>query len=187
MTVAPTKSEVISYAGKLENGIGLFVNAVESGSYSGVIKGIAHNLQTFAGGLAISKALLEGSEPGADKNAIATGTIWGVMFAGTVTVAASPVLLAFGLPGALALTVLEIAAFDQGYIAGYNSAANIDGTPTIPPTLSMEKSTINVDGQPVNLTPGMAVTVEVKTGKRRVIEYIASPLMRYKQESLRER
>ena len=53
--------------------------------------------------------------------------------------------------------------------------------------VSMEKTTIDVDGQPVNLTPGMAVTVEIKTGKRRVIEYIASPLMRYKQESLHER
>ena len=39
----------------------------------------------------------------------------------------------------------------------------------------------------VNLTPGMAVTVEIKTGSRRVIEYLLSPLMRYRQESLRER
>jgi hemolysin D len=33
----------------------------------------------------------------------------------------------------------------------------------------------------------MAVTVEIKTGSRRLIEYILSPLMRYKQETLRER
>ena len=33
----------------------------------------------------------------------------------------------------------------------------------------------------------MAVTVEVKTGSRRIIEYLLSPLMRYGQESLRER
>jgi hemolysin D len=33
----------------------------------------------------------------------------------------------------------------------------------------------------------MAVTVEVKTGTRRVIEYFLGPLMQYGQESLRER
>jgi len=39
----------------------------------------------------------------------------------------------------------------------------------------------------VKLAPGMAVTVEIKTGKRRVIEYLLSPLLRYKQEAMRER
>jgi len=39
----------------------------------------------------------------------------------------------------------------------------------------------------IELVPGMAVTVEIKTGSRRVIEYLLSPLLRYKQESLRER
>jgi hemolysin D len=34
---------------------------------------------------------------------------------------------------------------------------------------------------------GMAVTVEIKTGLRRIIEYVLSPLLRYRQESLRER
>jgi hemolysin D len=33
----------------------------------------------------------------------------------------------------------------------------------------------------------MAVTVEVKTGTRRVIEYFLSPLLQHGQESLRER
>jgi membrane fusion protein, hemolysin D len=33
----------------------------------------------------------------------------------------------------------------------------------------------------------LAVTVEIKTGSRTVISYLLSPLMRYKQESLRER
>ena len=37
------------------------------------------------------------------------------------------------------------------------------------------------------MTPGMAVTLEVKTGKRRVIEYFLSPLMKVTNESLRER
>jgi hypothetical protein len=32
----------------------------------------------------------------------------------------------------------------------------------------------------------MAVTVEIKTGSRTVISYLLSPLMRYKQEGLRD-
>ena len=51
----------------------------------------------------------------------------------------------------------------------------------------MKTSVINVDGKQVNLTPGMAVTVEIKTGKRRLIEYFLSPLLQYGQESVRER
>jgi hemolysin D len=33
----------------------------------------------------------------------------------------------------------------------------------------------------------MAVTVEIKTGQRRVIEYLLSPLLRYRHEAIRER
>jgi hemolysin D len=33
----------------------------------------------------------------------------------------------------------------------------------------------------------MAVTVEIKTGRRRIIEFLLSPILRYMQESLRER
>ena len=46
---------------------------------------------------------------------------------------------------------------------------------------------MEIDGEPVKLSPGMAVTVEIKTGSRRVISYLLSPLMRFRQESLRER
>ena len=53
--------------------------------------------------------------------------------------------------------------------------------------LLMNKSTLMVDQQEVQLIPGMAVTAEVMTGKRRLIEYVMAPLLRYKQESVRER
>ncbi len=53
--------------------------------------------------------------------------------------------------------------------------------------VKMDRTTLAVEGKQVNLTPGMAVTVEIKTGKRRVIEYFLSPLLQYGQESLRER
>jgi hemolysin D len=53
--------------------------------------------------------------------------------------------------------------------------------------VKMDRSTINVDGTEINLSPGMAVSVEIKTGKRRVIEYFLNPLLQYKHESLTER
>ncbi len=53
--------------------------------------------------------------------------------------------------------------------------------------LRMAKNTIVVNGKDVNLMPGMAVTAEVKTGKRRIIEFFLAPLLRAKSESIRER
>jgi hemolysin D len=37
------------------------------------------------------------------------------------------------------------------------------------------------------LSPGMAVTVEIKTGSRTILSYLLSPLLHYRQEVLRER
>ncbi len=53
--------------------------------------------------------------------------------------------------------------------------------------VSMDRSTMQVDGKPVHLSPGMAVTVEIKTGRRRVLEYLLSPLQKSVKESLHER
>jgi len=53
--------------------------------------------------------------------------------------------------------------------------------------VSLDETRMQVEDKMVKLAPGMAVTVEIKTGTRRIIEYLMSPLLRYKQESLRER
>lgn len=53
--------------------------------------------------------------------------------------------------------------------------------------IMLEKFTLDVEGKTVTLSPGMAVTVEAKTGKRRLIEFLLSPLLRFSQESARER
>jgi hemolysin D len=44
-----------------------------------------------------------------------------------------------------------------------------------------------VDGREQALGPGMAVTAEIKTGQRTIMEYLLSPLLRHTNESLRER
>ncbi|MCP5431418.1 MAG: HlyD family efflux transporter periplasmic adaptor subunit [Chromatiaceae bacterium] len=51
----------------------------------------------------------------------------------------------------------------------------------------MKRSQIQVNGRPVALSPGMTVTVESKTGTRRLIEFFLSPLLRFRDESVRER
>jgi hemolysin D len=53
--------------------------------------------------------------------------------------------------------------------------------------ISLDRPQMQIDDRLVNLAPGMAVTVEIKTGSRRIIDYLLSPLVRYGQESLRER
>lgn len=39
----------------------------------------------------------------------------------------------------------------------------------------------------ISLVPGMTAMVEVKTGKRRIVDFFLSPVLEYKQSSLRER
>ena len=53
--------------------------------------------------------------------------------------------------------------------------------------VSLERTKMQVDEKLVDLSPGMAVTVEIKTGSRRIISYLMSPIVKYKQEMLRER
>ncbi len=53
--------------------------------------------------------------------------------------------------------------------------------------VKLASDSIQVENKKVRLSPGMAVTVEVKTGTRRVVEYFLSPLMQVSSESLRER
>jgi hemolysin D len=51
----------------------------------------------------------------------------------------------------------------------------------------MATSQLWVNQQWVDVLPGMSVTVEMKTGKRRLVEFFLAPLLRYRDESARER
>jgi len=53
--------------------------------------------------------------------------------------------------------------------------------------ISLDRAQMQIDDRMVNLSPGMAVTVEIKTGSRMILSYLLSPLLRYRQETLRER
>jgi len=78
---------------------------------------------------------------------------------------------------------------------GTDKAGNTSARTSEPPgqelvyaaRVSLDRTRMQIDDRMVDLAPGMAVTAEIKIGQRRIIEYLLSPLLRYKQESLRER
>lgn len=53
--------------------------------------------------------------------------------------------------------------------------------------VTLDKPHMVIDGKEVPLSPGMTGSVEIKTGSRRVIEYVLSPLVTHSKESMRER
>ncbi|HEY2179374.1 MAG TPA: HlyD family type I secretion periplasmic adaptor subunit [Caulobacteraceae bacterium] len=61
------------------------------------------------------------------------------------------------------------------------------GSPTYVARISLDRSSMMVDGQLRPLLPGMAVTAEVRTGRRTIIDYLLSPLARKGNEALHER
>ena len=53
--------------------------------------------------------------------------------------------------------------------------------------IRLASNRMKIDNRWIMLTPGMAVTAEIKTGKRNVAEYFLGPLVESTQESMRER
>jgi len=74
-------------------------------------------------------------------------------------------------------------AANSSAFAGAQRTQNL----VFPVTLEPEAATIGIDGRPVPLTPGMAATVEIKTGSRRILEFIFSPLLQITGGAMRER
>ena len=80
---------------------------------------------------------------------------------------------------------VQIENQDIGFVhEGQEAEIKFDAFPA---TLQLGKTSPNVEGKQVRLSPGMTLTVEVKTGKRLVIDYLLSPIVEHAQESLRER
>lgn len=56
-----------------------------------------------------------------------------------------------------------------------------------PVRVELLRTSVEVNGRPVPLGPGMVATVEIKTEQRRIIEFLLSPIARYRHDSMRER
>jgi len=53
--------------------------------------------------------------------------------------------------------------------------------------IALDRDTLDVDGKQTRLQPGMTVSAEIKTGRRRIADYLLSPLSRSAQEAMHER
>jgi hemolysin D len=99
-------------------------------------------------------------------------------------------------PGQHVITKVETFDFTRfGYIEGEVQWVGTDAIndqklgPIYPVRIRLaETATPNsVNGRKGALTPGMSVTADIRVDERRMISYFLSPLMRYKDEALRER
>ncbi len=72
-------------------------------------------------------------------------------------------------------------------LAGKRSGADRLQNLVYPVTLRPSRLSLDVDGSKVPLRAGMALTVEIKTGERRLIDYVLSPIQQVQTEALRER
>lgn len=87
-------------------------------------------------------------------------------------------------------------AITRNTATGKTSAEGAEGNTSSEPNgqeyvfaarIAIDQATMNIDGKEVNLNPGMAITAEIKTGSRHVIEFLLSPLQTRTHQALRER
>lgn len=79
-------------------------------------------------------------------------------------------------------------ALDGDVVVVSKDAANDEQLGLIYPSrLHLSASSMRIDAKQVDLSAGMSVTVEIMTGRRRLIEYFLSPLIQAADESVRER
>jgi hemolysin D len=53
--------------------------------------------------------------------------------------------------------------------------------------IALDRTDMLIDGKRLPLSSGMAVTAEIRTGTRTVLSYLLSPILRLRQEGMRER
>jgi len=93
----------------------------------------------------------------------------------------------YGTVPAKVTTITADAVMQEAKAQPKDGEAVVTGGAVFPVTLTLAKNAIDVDGKSIKLAPGMNLTAEIKTGKRRLIEYLLSPVQSHVQESLRER
>lgn len=59
--------------------------------------------------------------------------------------------------------------------------------PVYKATVQLKNQFLKIEGKQVRLAPGMVASIEIKTGRRKIIDFFLSPLLRYKDEAIRER
>jgi hemolysin D len=77
----------------------------------------------------------------------------------------------------------------HGKVSALSGDAVVDSErgPVYRMRVTLDEQAMKVEGRQLPLVPGMSVTVEARTGQRRLIEFVLSPLMRHLDEAARER
>lgn len=102
--------------------------------------------------------------------------------------------IGFVVPGQEVQVKLDAFTFTRygalpGRVAAISSDVVADETlgPVYRVRVALDRQAMEVEGRRVPLAPGMTATVDIRTGKRRLIDYLLAPVQRYRDESLRER
>lgn len=102
--------------------------------------------------------------------------------------------IGFVRPGqAVTIKVESFPYTRYGYLTGTVTSVSHDAAQdeqlglVFPARIKLDSARLDVEGVPVKLSPGMVLGAEIKTGNRRLIGYLLSPLQRHTKESMRER
>ena len=102
--------------------------------------------------------------------------------------------IGFIRPGQRATVKVESFPYTRyGYLEGVIETVSHDAAQdeklglVFPARVRLTDSHLMVEGVKVDLTPGMNLSIEIKTGKRRLIDYLLSPLQQHGAEALTER
>lgn len=102
--------------------------------------------------------------------------------------------IGFIRPGQLVTLKVESFPYTRyGYLDGVVETVSHDAAQdeqlglVFPARVRLQRTDLMIDGVKVALTPGMSLSAEIKTGKRRLIDYIFSPLKKHGGDAFRER
>ena len=102
--------------------------------------------------------------------------------------------IGFVRPGQLVTVKVESFPYTRyGYLTGKVESVSHDAAQdeklglVFPARVKLDSSSLNIDGVDVSINSGMNLSAEIKTGKRRVIDYLLSPLQQHSGEAFRER
>ena len=102
--------------------------------------------------------------------------------------------IGFVRPGQRATVKVESFPYTRyGYLEGVVQSVSHDAAQDehlgliFPARVQLRQAALVIDGVRVQLSPGMNLSVEINTGKRRVIDYLLSPLQQHSSEAMRER
>ncbi len=100
----------------------------------------------------------------------------------------------FVRPGQRAEVKLETFTFTRwGVVPGEVVSVSGDAVPderrgpVYAARIRLLRDAVEVNGRAAPIGPGMSATAEIHTGRRRVLDYLLSPLARYRHEAMRER